>query len=109
MTYWQKLAEGDVKGIVMPFDDTIRNLRLEGLSLSMAQRQDRLEEDQTMTQGKDQTTALCEDCPPVGYPTDKTRCTPCPRRSVPSIVSEQGFAQAAQLILLTIVLTRMPL
>lgn len=24
---------------------------------------------------------LCEGCPPVGYPTDKTRCTPCPRRS----------------------------
>jgi hypothetical protein len=23
---------------------------------------------------------LCEDCPPVGYPTDETRCTPCPRR-----------------------------
>lgn len=24
--------------------------------------------------------ALCEDCPPVGYPTDETRCSPCPRR-----------------------------
>lgn len=24
--------------------------------------------------------AVCEDCPPVGYPTDKTRCTPRPRR-----------------------------
>jgi len=24
---------------------------------------------------------LCEDCPPVGYPTDKTRCAPCPRRT----------------------------
>jgi hypothetical protein len=23
---------------------------------------------------------LCEDCPPVGYPTDDTRCLPCPRR-----------------------------
>jgi hypothetical protein len=23
---------------------------------------------------------LCSDCPPVGYPTDKTRCAPCPRR-----------------------------
>jgi hypothetical protein len=23
----------------------------------------------------------CSDCPPVGYPTDKTRCDPCPRRS----------------------------
>lgn len=23
---------------------------------------------------------LCEDCPPVGYPTDKTRCLECPRR-----------------------------
>lgn len=24
---------------------------------------------------------LCSDCPPVGYPTDTTRCMPCPRRS----------------------------
>lgn len=23
---------------------------------------------------------LCEDCPPADYPTDKTRCDPCPRR-----------------------------
>lgn len=26
---------------------------------------------------------LCEDCPPVGYETDKTRCLPCPRRLDP--------------------------
>lgn len=24
---------------------------------------------------------LCEGCPPAGYPTDKTRCEPCPRRT----------------------------
>jgi hypothetical protein len=24
---------------------------------------------------------VCEDCPPVDYPTDKTRCAECPRRS----------------------------
>lgn len=24
---------------------------------------------------------LCSDCPPVGYPHDKTRCAPCPRRT----------------------------
>jgi hypothetical protein len=23
--------------------------------------------------------SLCQDCPPVGYPTDKTRCISCPR------------------------------
>lgn len=28
------------------------------------------------------TSTLCDDCPPVGYPTDKTRCIPCPRRAV---------------------------
>ncbi len=22
---------------------------------------------------------LCSDCPPVGYPTDETRCAPCSR------------------------------
>lgn len=25
--------------------------------------------------------AMCEDCPPLGYPTDKTRCAECPHRS----------------------------
>lgn len=25
--------------------------------------------------------ALCSDCPPVGYPTDKTRCAECPRHT----------------------------
>ena len=24
---------------------------------------------------------FCDDCPPVGYPTDKMRCLPCPRRA----------------------------
>jgi hypothetical protein len=24
-------------------------------------------------------SGVCEDCPPVGYPTDATRCAPCPR------------------------------
>jgi hypothetical protein len=26
-------------------------------------------------------TELCADCPPVCYPTDATRCAPCPRRT----------------------------
>jgi len=25
--------------------------------------------------------SLCEDCPPSDYPTDETRCLPCPRRA----------------------------
>ena len=25
--------------------------------------------------------ALCSDCPPIGYPTDKTRCAECPRKT----------------------------
>ena len=28
--------------------------------------------------------SLCSDCPPVGYPTEATRCKPCPRRAVPT-------------------------
>jgi len=24
--------------------------------------------------------AMCGDCPPIGYPTDKTRCNTCPRK-----------------------------
>lgn len=29
----------------------------------------------------DDCEPLCSDCPPAGYPTDKTRCHKCPRRS----------------------------
>jgi len=28
---------------------------------------------------KDSTKARCDDCPPIGYPTEKTRCAECPR------------------------------
>lgn len=30
---------------------------------------------------------LCSDCPPVGYPTDRTRCAPCPRRGGPPMTT----------------------
>ena len=39
----------------------------------------------------------CEDCPPVGYPTDKTRCAPCDRRAAPVVqepyrdIPENGY------------------
>jgi uncharacterized paraquat-inducible protein A len=32
---------------------------------------------------------LCSDCPPVGYPNDKTRCTSCPRR----VYDERNFTK----------------
>ena len=31
------------------------------------------------------SAALCDDCPPLGYPTDKTRCLECPRRTPPKL------------------------
>ncbi|MBX3490843.1 hypothetical protein [Parvibaculum sp.] len=38
----------------------------------------------TKEAGSDSKDApLCSDCPPVGYPTDETRCGECPRRSTP--------------------------
>jgi hypothetical protein len=37
--------------------------------------------------------ALCEDCPPAGYPTDSTRCAPCPRH-VPAPSSVKPFPTA---------------
>ena len=33
---------------------------------------------------------LCDDCPPLGYPTDKTRCLECPRRTPPEGRSGRG-------------------
>jgi hypothetical protein len=30
----------------------------------------------------DAALKLCDDCPPAGWPTDKTRCAPCPRRAL---------------------------
>lgn len=35
---------------------------------------------------------LCEGCPPIGYPTDKTRCEPCPRRASPVLLAKQEKA-----------------
>ena len=29
---------------------------------------------------------MCDDCPPAGYPTEDTRCTPCPRRAMISAI-----------------------
>lgn len=33
---------------------------------------------------------LCSDCPPNGYPTDKTRCKSCPRRADPGSALPAG-------------------
>ena len=41
----------------------------------------------TAAPATDAQSDLCEDCPPNGYPTDKTRCEPCPRRA------DQGLAR----------------
>jgi hypothetical protein len=38
---------------------------------------------------------LCSDCPPVGYPTDDTRCAPCPRRQP---VEGGGVREALSLV-----------
>lgn len=35
--------------------------------------------------------SLCSDCPPVGYPTEATRCTPCPRRCEPVASVPDGW------------------
>lgn len=52
-----------------------------------------------------QPSELCDDCPPIGYPTDKMRCEPCPRRlsaqpisapvSAPSETPEIGEGQSS--------------
>lgn len=42
------------------------------------------------------TGDLCEDCPPVGYPTDKTRCLPCPRRNTHSSGQEAAGVKEAE-------------
>lgn len=39
-----------------------------------------------------EATRLCEDCPPTGYPTDKTRCAPCPRRAADPVRGELAEA-----------------
>lgn len=38
---------------------------------------------------KDAADSLCSDCPPIGYPTDETRCAPCPRRAALRASSEK--------------------
>ena len=49
----------------------------------------------TDTGHRNTTETLCEDCPPVGYPTDETRCLPCPRKSI-SEAPGQAAAPAVQ-------------
>lgn len=36
---WQRLMEGDVKGVIRPYDDRIRELRIGGLSLGKIARE----------------------------------------------------------------------
>ena len=40
----------------------------------------RLEREAKRAEGPN-SWGLCEGCPPVGYPTDETRCAECPRRA----------------------------
>ena len=39
--------------------------------------------------------SLCGDCPPAGYPTEATRCTPCPRRCEPVASVPDGWLPIA--------------
>lgn len=41
------------------------------------------------------SSSLCSDCPPQGYPTDQTRCAPCPRR-VPSCLGRTRYETKAE-------------
>src|SRR5882762_1138235 len=47
----------------------------------------------------DRSNIFCADCPPKGYPTNKTRRAPCPRRAFPSPQSEAqapSFAEGVE-------------
>ena len=33
----------------------------------------------------------CSDCPPFGYPNDKTRCLPCPRRAQNALDAKESL------------------
>jgi hypothetical protein len=50
--------------------------------------------------------AVCEDCPPTDYPTNETRCAPCPRRKPepgqPAAVQKRGAKFPLQKDLLNI-------
>lgn len=46
------------------------------------------------------SNALCSDCPPEDYPTDKTRCLPCPRRADVSGLVERSETYLRDNILL---------
>lgn len=40
-------------------------------------------------------TERCSDCPPEGYPTDKTRCSECPRKK-PTLVGTIGHIDSGK-------------
>lgn len=45
---------------------------------------------QSATTDRNLVESLCEDCPPFGYETDKTRCLVCPRRASQVTSTDRG-------------------
>lgn len=45
------------------------------------------------TKAQGGAASLCEDCPPEGYCTDKTRCLPCPRRGLTDCGPDGGCGE----------------
>lgn len=56
----------------LSLDDFRRNVGVHGLVCGLT--------DELVAAAKE-AGETCSDCPPAGYPTDKTRCDECPRRA----------------------------
>jgi hypothetical protein len=102
---WRRAIEAEEK-VATTIDDAMRTARNRDMWKGQCERQaaemTRLRADLAVLQGwsahPDQTSpmtvgpeaALCSDCPPTGYPTDETRCSPCPRRQPSTTPTTRG-------------------
>lgn len=72
---------------ILPCDVTVGNTTIKaGLPVSTVLKSIKVHAEARVAFSGPSTKALdggqlCEDCPPVGYPTDKTRCDECPRHT----------------------------
>lgn len=78
---WFRHTRGDMSKVQAWFD---RGYRLRRVAVTLLEEvaATGFSEGEAVLDGNE--SALCEDCPPIGYPTNKTRCAPCPKRAPPA-------------------------
>lgn len=79
LTIDDMISAGD--GYVLPVDVRVHHNTIRaGCTVGTVLRSIKVQAEAMWASATLPSRELCEDCPPVDYPTDETRCLPCPRR-----------------------------